>query len=304
MNYAIDILSELAEAEAFEKWRKQEALPSHLQETLPILEPQLARKLALLRAEVLNVGVVASVVASIANAIESGTIPQLSATNLVAFTPAFSSPFEAEIHDLSGCAQLFTVVQVTQVLLAHMYLGKKLASAFLASTQENDSEVFCPIDIVADSWRRICRTSLKLHQEIAECMARSGHVCPAEFEANSLELLRAASLGGWPCISECGQVSIPGWAERRVEPRITLQLVAAVVFGPARVPAIIENATSRGLGLAVAVGLPVGAQIEVHLPNQRMLPGIVRWTKSGKVGVRLITPLSWNDPLFTFGEVK
>ncbi len=297
MNYAEDLLTELAQAEAFDQWRRGSASAARTEISMTCLEPSEVRELALLRAETLNIGIVASVVASVANALESGTFPQLASTSIGTFVPNQSSLFEAVIHGLSANTQLSAIVQLTQSLMTHMLLAQRLSSAFLASADKNRDEKFCPIDIVADSWRRVCSASLKVHQSVTDCMAEAGHECPVEVDAGTLELLRIASHGGWPCITCTGQISIPGWAERRVEARVELHVPVSVSSGPASFPAILENATAAGLGLAAAVGVREGSELQVHLPDGRTLTGVVRWVRSGKLGVRLLTPMSAADPL-------
>jgi hypothetical protein len=301
MNYAEDLLSELAQAEAFDQWRRGPLSAARDEIAVPCLEPSEARKLALFRAEALNVGTVASVVASVANALESGIFPQLASASLGTFVPSYSPFFEADIHELSGNGKLFAIVQLTQGLLAHMLLAQRLSSAFLASADQRHDDRFCPIDVVADSWRRVCSASLKVHQAVSDCMAAAGHACPVDIETGTLELLRIASQGGWPCITRTGQVSIPGWAERRVEARMELNVPVSVSSGPARFPAILENATAAGLGLASEVGIREESELQVDLPDGRTLTGVVRWARSGKLGVRLLTRLSAKDPLLSLG---
>jgi hypothetical protein len=302
MDYAEDLLRELAQAEAFDQWRRGAASLARTEIAQLCLEPSEARKLALFRTEALNVGTVASVVASVANALESRCFPQLAPTSIGLFVPSCSALFEADIQGLSENGQMFTIVQLTQRLLAQMLMAQKLSSAFLASADQGSEDRFCPIDVVADSWRRVCESSLGVHKAIADCMAAAGHICPAEVEAGTLELLRVASQGGWPCITRTGQVSIPGWAERRVEQRVELHVPVSISYGPARFPAIVENATAAGLGLASAVGVKEGADLEIHLPDGRTVTGVVRWARSGKIGVRLQRPLQADDPLLCLGS--
>ncbi len=96
------------------------------------LEPSELHALALLRAETLNIGVVASV----ANALESGTFPQFSSASIGTFVPNQSSFFEAVIHGLSANTQLSAIAQLTQSLMTQMLLALGLSSAFLASAEQ------------------------------------------------------------------------------------------------------------------------------------------------------------------------
>jgi hypothetical protein len=299
MDFADGILNELAEVEAFETWRRRKAMPECRIDPPCPLDPGDARKLALLRAEILNVGIGASVIASLANAGESRLFPGLSTANVLALLPGHSTAFEADIYELSGKAQFFAIVQLVQALLARLSLAHSISKAFAGRSGAPAEENFCPVGVTADSWRRVCKAAIEAHTAIAETMTSSGHMCPAAVEASTLELLRSASLGGWPCISREGYLSIPGWAERRVERRVNVGLPAKVTFGPARFPAIIENATPTGLGLTSSLTVKVGAEIGVHLPDGRLVIGIIRWVNSGKLGVRLIEPLSLDDPLLS-----
>ena len=297
MIYAEDLLTDLAQAEAFDQWRRGSVSAARTEIPKLRLEPSELHELALLRTETLNIGIVTSVVASVANALESGTFPQLSSASIGTFVPNQSSFFEVVIHRLSANTQLSAIAQLTQSLMTHMLLAQGLSSAFLASADQGRADRFCPIDVVADCWRRVCSASLKVHQSVTDCMAEAGHICPFEVDAGTLELLRIASHGGWPCITCAGQISIPGWAERRAEARVELNVPVSVSSGPASFPAILENATAAGLGLAAAVGVREGSELQVHMPDGRTLTGVVRWVRSGKVGVRLLTPMSAADPL-------
>jgi hypothetical protein len=303
MDFADGILGELAEVEAFETWRRLKTMPEHRLDPLCALDPSDARKLALLRAEILHVGMGASVIASLANAGESRLFPGLSTANVLALVPGHSTAFEADIYELSGKAQFFAIVQLMQALLARLSLAHSLSKAFAGRSGGPAEESFCPLGVTADSWRRVCKAAIEAHKAIAEIMSNSGHVCPAAVEASTLELLRSASLGGWPCISREGYLSIPGWAERRIERRVNVGWPAKVTFGPARFPAIIENATATGLGLTSSLVVKVGAEIGVQLPDGRFVIGIIRWVNSGKLGVRLMEPLSPDDPLLSGDSV-
>jgi hypothetical protein len=301
MDFAEGILTDLAEADAFDQWRRVQSMPGERAQLPCPAEPGDVRRLALLRAEILNVGMGASVIASLANAAESMVFQELSVANVFALVPGQSTTFESDIFELSGKAHFFEIAQHVQGFLARLSLARSLSKAFAERSGGSARESFCPLAVIADSWRRVCRAAIAAHSAIAESMHTSGHIGTAAVEHSTLELLRSASLGGWPCISREGYLSIPGWAERRVERRISVGLPVGISLGAARFPGIIENATPTGLGLSCSLTVEAGAEIGVQISDGRSLVGIVQWGKSGKLGVRLTEPLSPDDLLLTGG---
>jgi hypothetical protein len=301
MNFGEGILADLAEADAFDQWRRVQPRPGERSQLPCPAEPGDVRRLALLRAEILNVGMGASVIASLANAAESLAFQELSVANVFTLVPGQSATFESDIFELSGKAHFFEIVQHVQGFLARLSLARSLSKAFAENTGSSAQESFCPLAVIADCWRRVCRAAIAAHSAIAESMHTSGHIGTAAVELSTLELLRSASLGGWPCISREGYLSIPGWAERRVERRISVGLPVGISLGAARFPGIIENVTPTGLGLSCSMTVEAGAEVVVQISDGRSLVGTVQWGKSGKLGVRLTEPLSPDDLLLTGG---
>jgi hypothetical protein len=295
MTFAESILSELAEADAVEKWRAiQDGTLIPAQATRQLTSTN-ARMLALLRTELLHVGTVTCVVSSIMNAIEGKIFEQIKTEHARSFTPGFSSSFIEHIDKLNEQTQFFELGQTVQILMSHLSMAKNLMKAYVAASDCEGSELVLSCEVVADSWRRVCRATLRVHEILTEDMRQGGYTCPEAVEADTLNLLRSSERGGWPCITRKGQISIPGWAERRVEPRTELNVRIQISKGPARFPATIKNATTIGFGIDSAIGVANREVIVIHLDDGRDLLAMVCWGKDGMFGVRLYEPLESDD---------
>ena len=294
MTFAEGILSELAEADAFARWRNAAASID--------LQAELAgtdlRMLALVRAENLQVAPVTSVVTSLVNAIESGLFPQIPVASIKLFVPIYSPAFIAAVEKLSQHPDLLRTSQLWQALSGALSLAQRLTATVGLQANTLEREDICDVEIIADAWRRVCTASEALHEDIATMMACAGQLCDQTAEAGPLRLLKLASLGGWPCLDRTGHITIPGVAERRAEARHIVDRPVEVSTDSGSFAAVLSNATAIGLGLEAAVALQAGTEVTVWISEECGLVGVVRWCKGGRIGVRLLEPLLPDDPLF------
>jgi hypothetical protein len=302
MTYAQSLFAELVESERFAAWQQQ------LTETGPVGSDQLdaapdrfnpadLRTLSLVRSELLHVGAITAVVTSIANALEAGIFPNVRPSALQAFSPALSASLIASLNGMCGEATFARLAESWQEFGAHLSFAQQLARNYLDDAAQSNQTGLFPIEVVADSWRRVCHASVALHACIAEVMASSGQVCDPAVESRTLVIMSSAARGGWPCLDNAGCLSVPGWAERRSERRREVNAAVTVTSGGVTMDGYLRNATSIGLGLDVTSGLYVGTQLAVQVPDGRSLAGYVQWFANGKAGIRLAAPLPADDPL-------
>ena len=292
--YEQNLLEELAEAEVVQQWRHR---CSSTAAPLQSLDPAALHSLGLVRSELAHVGTIVSIVTGLANAIESGLFGHIRPHSVGSFSPTFSATFLDLLGELARQPQLSEIAQLWQALRARLALALSLRQNFISSSDQPECSVICPIEIVADSWRRVCSATLDLHSRIASEVAVGRPAFFSEREEQTLSLVRTAARGGWPCMGRDGQISIPDWAERRTEQRRTVNLNAAISIGSVKYPVILENVTTLGFGLASSMWFKPLSEVTVELPDGRCMIAYVRWAQNGKVGVRLLEPLDLNDPL-------
>lgn len=288
-SYEQNLLEALAEADIVQRWRQPQYLPDESK-----FNPASVHLLELLRSELVQVGIIVSIVTSLANALESHIFPHIKPQSLNSFAPAYSATFVATVEDFALDPQYTELARVWQLLRAHLALARSLYQNFISEFAQPDESAICPIEIVADSWRRVCSATLDLHASLSAKMPLD---CDALGDEQTLSLLRSSARGGWPCIARDGQISIPNWAEQRTEERRTINIKATVSAGSAKTPVILQNVTTLGFGLACSVSFKPLSELIIDLPDGRAVVAYVRWAQSGKVGVRLLEPLSLDDPL-------
>jgi hypothetical protein len=271
------------------------APPSH--EAATETAAAIARRLALVRAELLQVGIVASLIASLTNALSRGAHPHINPQTLSPFVPAFSPSFATGIQELSAAPQFFPVQQAWQALSAHLAMAQRLTQTYLAAGSRGRADDLCPVAILADAWSRVCGLIADTHGRIAAIMSQAGHAADMAGESRTLALLQAAARGGWPCLTRDGELTIPGWAERRVGERIRVRLPASIAIANREFAASLFDVSSTGLGLESALEIEPGTPIAVRLPDGRKLFGLVQWHRSGRTGVKLSHRLTDTDPL-------
>jgi hypothetical protein len=289
MTFTDGLLKDLAELDAFERWRTGTG-PQPVNEPEPAVSADDVRRLALLRSELLQLGAVASLLASVTSPHRVGSAVR---TNLLgAFTPAISATATASVDTLAVHATYFELAQLWQMLAARLAFANSLSAAHLGQSSKAVT-----VDIVADAWQRFAATILATHREINALMVQAGLVCDAAIEASTLALLRAAAAGEAPCFEADGELSIPGWAERRADLRIEVDLPVDLSCAGRTLPARLVNISQSGLGIESREVLSRGLSLEVTMPGGRRLAARVIWALEGRMGLALADHLAADDPL-------
>jgi hypothetical protein len=289
------IAAALAEHEAFERWRAGQQPPVDEADTW-------RRKLvAAVRGDIANAAVLIATLASIANAIEGRAPTVAERAALAVFAPAHTVHFRTAVERLLASDLAIDDCWRLQSYLARLALALRLSSMLArdgASPLGREAASAGDCEIHADAWRRVCSAAVA----VIECLdALLGTDVPAEGPAGpggngrTLALLRAASHGGTPCLDADGRVMVPGWAERRRESRLALNVVASAIVGERTLAAIIRDASPSGLGLTLSSPAKPGEAISVRLADGRALDGIVAWAVGRRAGVRLERRLQPGD---------
>ncbi len=291
MTFEDGLLQDLAQAAAFGRWQGGDTTSAAPRR----MAPDNLRQLALMRSELLQVGAVASIVASAAN--RKFRIPASASAldEFETFRPAFAGAGVARAEHLAALAEFFTLAQLWQLLTAQLSFAVALTSGVLRSgtaRQDLDAD-----EIVADAWQRVLKAMLSLHTHIAAVMADEGLVCDRDVEGPALGLLQAASLGEWPCFDATGRLSVAGWAERRVAVRRAVTMPIAIELAGRRHPALLRDVSGGGLGAELDVLIPERSNVVIHCGGGRSLTGQVGWAKGRRIGIALAVRLSDDDPL-------
>ncbi len=277
------------------------------------LAPVIARDTALLLSQILDEiatsGILIAVSAGIANAAAKGSLA-VRRSSVTIYAPVQTPLFRTLTGSLPRHVADANLCRAVQAYCVRLSLAQRMTWSF-AGTDDNvlatspaGATAARPAvrvtavdgDVLADAWRRACRAT-------TDCMAAlqaalgplaGDQASPVAFAS---ELLRQAEAGGCPCMEPDGRVTIPGWAERRREPRHTVQLAATAQIGERFIPVMIRDASPSGLGLESSQMAAPGERIVVRLPGDRQLPGDIAWSDGQRIGVRLDRPLMPGDPL-------
>jgi hypothetical protein len=305
MSFALGLLQDL---------RDQEIL-RHRHATVagtPELEPGLRRQFALLRRELARLGVLVATATSIANRCVAQPSLATSATaaswlQLDLSDRARTAATALDVAAATGpdiADDLFELTALWDDLVARLTLARSLARslgrlATPGAISQPANTAFVGDDAIADAWQRVCQAMLALADELEALGQAHGEARVPPHEAATRELLRRAGEGRSPCIDLDGKLSIPGWAERRADPRVDLNLPATLRFGGNAYPTRVSNLSRRGMGITFARPLPTGTDLEVRLGDGRAFRAVVQWSKLGRVGLALQAPLAADDPLLT-----
>jgi hypothetical protein len=289
MNEVQQLAAALAEHDAFERFRLTRP-------DLPQPERQQVRLARLLKVELLNAAVLIAAAASLANAIDAGGDRAPSAHALAVYVPAPSAAFQASLDRLVGEEVDAELCFHLQGYAARLSLAQRMSTAFADDPARRASVQPVDPEILADAWRRACAAARAAIEALAALEAGPAHPTALE-QLRTIELLRLAEAGDWPCLDPDGRITIPGWAERRREKRHELRQDATARFGTTIVPVLIRDASRSGLGLEMRREARPGERLVVTLPGGPEFAGEVAWWDKGRAGIKLDRWLSAEDPL-------
>lgn len=307
MTFAEALLNDLAAEALVETWRGRGVGAGKEPSALTPADRHLLLGVA---SELYELGAVIAILASIANVAEARAFAHFDVASLRAFTPSCSLLVSRTLEAASRCEPLSTVAQHGQTLRVRLSLARRVTKTHLDNVSHIDGRALCPIEIVADSWRRACRAALALLSEIEAALVDPGTIGERSAEGDVEEglpaalstaaLLRDAALGAWPCVDPSGQLQVPGWAERRTGVRRKISLAAIAVIGADPYPAHLRDISRTGVGISVAAAAArAGRAISLRLPCGRRLSGTIRWSAAGNAGIAFNDSLAPDDALLT-----
>lgn len=298
MTFAEGLLTDFAAQAVLDDWRRR-ASPDGAMPMVSAADRQLLQSIA---TELHEFGAVLAIVTSIANVAEAQVFPHFDVTCIRAFTPNCSLLVSRALETAARCEEFTTLAQQGQTLRVRLSLARRVTRTYLDNVVHIDGQILCPIEIVADAWRRTCSAALALLGliEAARAAGRGEGSGQETAATSSAMLLREAAGGGWPCVDAAGQLQVPGWAERRTGVRRKISLAAIATIGPHHYPASIRDISLTGVGVSIdgVVARP-GSDITLLLADGRRLSGTVRWSAAGRIGIAFHEALSPAEDLLT-----
>jgi hypothetical protein len=280
------LAQDIAEAEATAQTRLFGARmnPFHMPPVMPAVPSN--RVVALLGVEILQTAALIAVVSSVFNALERRSFGQLDERAVRAFVPAHSDAFVAAATDVAEGACNLSQLLALKSYLARFNLAVRLTQSALGPRGEMRHALNDDVEMIADAWRRTCVAALEAEAALCACNADNDVLVSLAERSRGRELLELAAMGGWPCLTVDGRVTVPGWAERRRSVRVAVsQLVTVVAHGAASAGRLID-VSRDGMQIATAVVVERGDAIDVVLADQRRIAGVVRWAQDGRIGLQ------------------
>ncbi|MEZ5853855.1 MAG: PilZ domain-containing protein [Hyphomicrobiaceae bacterium] len=184
-----------------------------------------------------------------------------------------------------------STVALLQDLTVRLAIARSLAMALTPNTMTASLR-----DLARDGWRRACQALLEtirvLRREAAAPSAPAGEAGKPATE----RLLAAAMLGGTPCVGPDGIVDIPGWLERRAEPRIVVNHHAILTLGVVSYPIIVRDISRSGAGLDNVPPIEAGSACILSL-GASVVRGVIAWRGESRCGMRFDNHLADLDEL-------
>jgi hypothetical protein len=153
------------------------------------------------------------------------------------------------------------------------------------------------LEQLSTATRQLCGAALAAMQSLAQPVQR---YLLSRYDGNMAEierLLARVIVDESPCLDAHGDVCLPELPQRRPWPRRYIRRPCVVEHDSKRSGAVIQDISVDGMGLVFASGLLPKEAATVDIAGERLLQGVVVWTKGSHAGIRFNTPLRPNDPL-------
>ena len=262
------------------------------------LDPQIARILQAVLLEIEQAGVFTAVSMSVATALLKRGGPAINPWHLQSYGPAKAQIYPVVaarllsstlgLERLNPVQNYFARLEFAQ-RLSQMVLG--LDPALPASGRLNE------IEKLEDAWRYVCIASREASEVIRSCLSEAGYDEPPAANPRGGELLRAAGRGERPCVDVDGNVTVPGWAENRKAKRIAVHSQVTVYYRGSKQTVVLDNVSKMGVGLKGLEGAIPGRMISMVLESGETISGMIVWSRSSSVGIKLDEQLCDDHPL-------
>jgi hypothetical protein len=187
---------------------------------------------------------------------------------------------------INRCVEYYDYLDSAKQALSHLLLHKH--------SHSHDDCMAC--GKVIDLWQAACATALLAIYELDNISAEHPNIESLEHMTAISDALIAARDGGAPFLHK-GLPNFPEWAERRHKMRFTVNASALLTTPRRKSNVMVINASRKGFGLDLVVGVNVRDLVSIELENGRKFIGTVKWFEGKRAGVMLRKSLSASDPL-------
>ena len=278
MSFLTDLAHELADAEAFEAWRTGTTATRSGVAIAP-------ETTAVLVHELLQVATLSAVVTSVLNAREKklDRLPPMSAMGL--FFPVHTPLFDLGLQRLASTSGSASLLGKLQTYRARFDLAVRLSPSALPTGSSDPADEAIPLELVADAWRRLCRASLEVEADLTAAAGPGFQTEPSLSRDRTRRALAEAANGGWPCLDASGQITLPGWAERRRAPRVAVSEDVVITVAGRDHPGHLLDLSDGGAKLQSAAPLAVGAELTISRSGRPRQMAVVQWVAGDCLGV-------------------
>ncbi|MEO1651260.1 MAG: PilZ domain-containing protein [Pseudomonadota bacterium] len=179
--------------------------------------------------------------------------------------------------------------------LAAFRAAKQLTRITLEEARRNTILLSGDMDDLRDAWRVVCATNATAFPLIERDLDPR-FLPPADVRRE----IAAAAHGAFQ-LDLSNAPTLPEWAQRRRERRVSMQADAIIKIGTRLASAFVVDAASGGLGLKLSAPLEPGERVTVELSSGRSFRGTIAWRRGMRAGLTFDKPLAPTDELLTPG---
>lgn len=190
-----------------------------------------------------------------------------------------------------------------QAFEARVNLARRMALAYASEAIGTATRSTVDLGTLQDAFANACNAAVDLLASLSEAsdLQSDGNPEPSKGlpQDQLLGILRAAAAGGHPCVEADGCVIVPGWAERRKHLRQAAVFAVTITVGDEVQTARAFDIARGGIGLDGVSCLASGQEVDLTLPDGRILPAKIAWVGGSKAGATLLDVLPAGDPLLS-----
>ncbi|KAB2851498.1 MAG: PilZ domain-containing protein [Hyphomicrobiaceae bacterium] len=253
------------------------------------------RLLVLVRNELQSQAFLVSAVGSLVNRIAAG-IDQ-DADVLLAYLPPEAHSTIALLDKLIGCNLPAAVLGDLQEVVSRLESARTMTKAFCGERRQASIRGGVHVEVLAGAWQDLAECAAALLRTLAEHTASPGDASGSTQMTRVVSMLIDVANGRSPCVKADCSVEIPGWAERRREPRWFVDWAAEISASGGFAPVRILNISQSGICLSTELPLRHLETVSIEAGRGRRMPGQVMWSKGSRHGIRLFMSLADTDPL-------
>ncbi len=256
---------------------------------MPVPEPHPSTRIVVtdLGIELVQLGYIAAIAGSLANASVRVIPPSQLLKKLRAFMPINQNRLAELSRQLSGDHAEFQLSQAVHSLRVQLHITVTLTNATsdLAAT---DRYAYEPM---IDAWRRLAGTCYVVIVLVEGALERDGGPNTRSSTQPLLQLLKDVSAGQHPCVQPDGIVSVPHRAERRSATRRSIRQTISVRGTHGVQSTELFDVSSRGAMISTLDALVIEDQIALSTHDGKQIMATIVWDDGERMGIQFLNPI-------------